>query len=205
MLELKEIMTETKKEFKKIPDNAKCVFKGVLHEVWQWEQEQFDGSFKTFECLRRRDGLTIVAITEDKKFIINYEEHPGYPPFITFPGGNIEEGQTQEQGAQRELLEETGYESDNWELWFRNDILSYRCMEWNNNIFIARDCVKIQEPIFDPGEKIATHFLNYEEFLQVTQDKRFRNKEVTEIVRKILADASGVSNDELRNFLLGKV
>ena len=195
-------MTEEKKEFKKIPDNARVVFKGVLHEVWQWEQEQFDGSFQTFECVRRRDGLTVLAITKDKKFIINFEEHPGYVEFITFPGGNIEEAQTAILGAQRELLEETGYESDNWELWFRNDILNYRCMEWNNNIFIARGCVKIQEPTVDPGEKIETHFLSFEEFLQITQEDKFRNKEVTEIVRKILDDKSGVSKKEFENFLL---
>lgn len=193
-----------KNEFKKIPEHVKCLFKGVLHEVWQWEQEQFDGSFKTFECLRRRDGLTIVAITEDKKFIINYEEHPGYPPFITFPGGNIEEGQTQEQGAQRELLEETGYESDSWELWFSNDILNYKKMVWNNYVFIARDCKKMQEPELDPGEKIETHFLSFEEFIQISQDSKFRNKEISKIVREILDNKHELNLQDFKNFLLGE-
>jgi ADP-ribose pyrophosphatase len=189
---------------KKIPVNAKCVFKGVLHGIWQWEQEQFDGSFKTFECVHRRDGLTVLAITKEKKFIINHEEHPGYPEFITFPGGNIEESQTPLLGAQRELLEETGYESDDWELWFTNDILNYRCMEWNNNIFIARNCQKIQEPTFDAGEKIQTTFLDFEDFLNITQDPKFRNKEVAEIVQKILIDQSGVSKEEFKTFLIGE-
>ncbi len=197
-------MAEEKKEFKKIPESAKCVFKGVLHEVWQWEQEQFDGSFKTFECLRRRDGLTIVAITEDKKFIINYEEHPGYPPFITFPGGNIEEGQTQGQGAQRELLEETGYESDDWELWFSNDILNYKKMVWNNYVFIARGCKKIREPELDSGERIRTVYMDFEEFIQITQNDKFRNREVTEIVKNILEDNHELNLQDFKNFLLGE-
>jgi ADP-ribose pyrophosphatase len=202
MLELEEIMTEYKKEFKKIPDHAKCVFKGVLHEVWQWEQEQFDGSFKTFECVRRRDGLTVLAITKDKKFIISLEEHPGYQPFYSMPGGNIEEGQTRLQGAQRELLEETGYESDNWEEWFSNQIVNYVCLDWQNNFFIARDCIKIQEPVFDPGEKVDTKLYTFEEFLQITQDPIFRNTEVKKIVKDILEDKSGVSKKEFEDFLL---
>lgn len=44
-----------KEKSKKIPDHAELVFKGVLHDVYQWQQEAFDGSFLTFEAIRRRN------------------------------------------------------------------------------------------------------------------------------------------------------
>jgi hypothetical protein len=33
----------------KIPEGATCQWKGKLFSAWTWEQEQFDGSIKTFE------------------------------------------------------------------------------------------------------------------------------------------------------------
>ena len=44
---------------KGLPENAKLVFKGVLFDTWQWEQELFDGSYSTFEVVVRK-GSTIV-------------------------------------------------------------------------------------------------------------------------------------------------
>ncbi len=34
-----------------IPDHATCVFRGMLFDVYQWQQEMFDGSIETFEML----------------------------------------------------------------------------------------------------------------------------------------------------------
>lgn len=197
-------MPEEKKEFKKIPDIAKCVFKGVLHEVWQWEQEQFDGSFKTFEMIRRNSGVTIISVTTEKEIIINYEEQPHRGEFISVQGGISEDDENLDFAAQRELLEETGYESDNVELWFVNDVLGHSKIEYWNYVYVARDCKKIGEPRLDPGEKIETHFLNFEEFIQISQDPKFRNKEITKIVKEILDNKHELNLQDLKNFLLGE-
>ena len=37
----------------KIPKNATKVFSGKTFDVYQWEQEMFDGSKKIFEKLKR--------------------------------------------------------------------------------------------------------------------------------------------------------
>ncbi len=37
----------------KIPPNAKRVFKGIIFDVYQWQQKMFDGSKETFEMLKR--------------------------------------------------------------------------------------------------------------------------------------------------------
>lgn len=35
-----------------IPDHAKCVFKGVIFDVYQWEQKLYNGTTTTFEKLK---------------------------------------------------------------------------------------------------------------------------------------------------------
>ncbi len=170
---------------KKIPAHASIVFKGVLHNVYQWQQEMYDGSFQTFEGLARRDAVTTLAITTDQKIIINFEEQPGVKAFISLPGGNSETNDLLED-AKRELAEETGYTSLDWRVWFSSDILYYEKMDWNNNFFIARHCQKTLAVSDDPGEKIEIKLLSFEEFLNVSQKPEFRNGEIKRIIRSIL-------------------
>lgn len=169
---------------KKIPDNAKKVFEGAYHDIYQWDQEMFDGSFAIFEAIKKRDSVTIIAVV-DNKIIINNEEQPTKTPFRALPGGLGEEGYTPLEDAKRELLEETGYASDDWSAWFVSDILNYSKIEWNNNFFIARDCKKISEQNLDPGEKIETTFATFEEFLEFRHNPKARNRDLFPILEKI--------------------
>ncbi len=168
---------------KKIPDNAKLVFKGVLHDVYHWDQEMFDGSFATFEALKRRDAVVVIAITDSKKILCNDEEQPGMEPFVTLPGGNSETADFMDD-AKRELLEESGYAGDSWKLWFSIDILKYHKIEWNNNFFIAHGCKKIAEQNLENGEKITTRLITFEEFLELRNNPKFRNKDLIPLLEK---------------------
>lgn len=61
---------------KKIPADAMKVFSTDLFAVYQKEQEQFDGTTKTFEWLRCYDVVKAICIVEDK-IILQHEERPG--------------------------------------------------------------------------------------------------------------------------------
>ena len=61
-----------------IPRHAKRVFKGEIFEVYQWPQEMFDGSIKTFEMVRRPDTVATIAVIEDKIIVLE-EEQPNLP------------------------------------------------------------------------------------------------------------------------------
>lgn len=50
---------------RRIPTHAQCVFSGVRSEIYQWDQEMYDGSFRTFEMLRFLDGSFAIAITPE--------------------------------------------------------------------------------------------------------------------------------------------
>ena len=168
---------------KKIPDNARLAFKGVLHDVYQWDQELFDGSFAVFEAIKRRDAVTIIATTEGR-ILLNTEEQPGRPPFIALPGGMAEEGSTILENAQRELKEETGYESTDWEEWFTSDILQAAKIDWNNHFFIAREAQQTAVPHPDAGEKIETNLITFDEFLELRNNPRARNRDLIPILKE---------------------
>ncbi len=73
-----------------LPDNAKKVFTGHIFDVYQWPQEMFDGSTKTFELLKRPDTVQIIAIDNGELVLVN-DEQPGRTPRIHFPGGRVDE------------------------------------------------------------------------------------------------------------------
>ena len=50
-----------------IPANAKKVFHGVIFDVYQWEQEMFDGTKEIFEKLKRPDTVVVFPCSRTEK------------------------------------------------------------------------------------------------------------------------------------------
>lgn len=171
---------------KKIPDHAKCVFEGVLFKVYQWEQEMFDGSFATFEGLKKRPSVTILATTENDKILVSLEEQPFKGKYSCLPGGLLDSYEEDFlEAAKRELEEETGYISEDWKIWKMVDIYNAKIIEADNVYFVARNCKNIGKQKFDPGEKIESKLVSFEEFIEFSQREDFRNLEIKNICAKI--------------------
>ena len=170
-------MSEAVREENPIPPEAKRVFKGVLFDVYQWEQELFDGSKTTFEKLRRGDGVNVVAILPDNRFIFCKDEQPGRKTVRTFPGGQIDAGENPADAARRELYEETGYVPE--ELVFLRAFQPASKVDWCIYIFIARGCVKKGEPNPGPGERITLETLTLAELIEQALNSQFQNTDFT--------------------------
>lgn len=135
----------------KIPEHAKKVFEGVIFDVYQWEQEMFDGSKATFECLKRPATVVIIPLMDGQVTLIK-EQQPRTCERMTIPGGRQEKGEEPSETAKRELKEEIGLVSEDWEL-----ICTYEPsgkIDWQIYVYVARDCKKVSEPNLDAGEKI---------------------------------------------------
>ena len=171
----------------KIPENAKRVFKGVIFDVYQWEQKMFDGSTETFEMIKRPNTLQIIATVGDK-IILAEEEQPNKPTFYSLLGGRAEEGEEPEITAKRELLEESGLESDEWKL--LKTYAPYFKLDWTIFIFIARNCKKAAEQKLDAGEKIKLLELSFEEFLEKLQDEKFWGAEIANDIYRLSHDSA---------------
>jgi len=155
-----------------IPKDAKLVFKGVTFDTYQWEQKVYDGSFRTFESVKRANGAEVIATVGDKIIVLT-EEQPNRPaPFLSLPGGATDKGEEPLDGAKRELLEETGYSADTWELW--RTIQPSSRIEWHINTCIARDCKKTNNQDLGSGEKIKVDLMSFEDFLELSLEPSFR-------------------------------
>ena len=147
----------------KIPAQAKSVFKGEIFEVFQWPQPLFDGSEATFEMLKRANTSQVIA-TRNGRIIIIEEEQPG-KKYTGLFGGRQEVHETPLQAAQRELVEEGGFTSADWELLTTYEPLGK--INWEINIFIARNVTANSTQKLDPGEKISFREVSFEEFLEM--------------------------------------
>ncbi len=92
---------------KLLPPQAKRVFEGIIFDVYHWQQQLFDGSYTTFEMLKRPDTIQVLAV-RDNQLVILEEEQPGHPAFYGVPGGRHDQpAESELDAARRELREET--------------------------------------------------------------------------------------------------
>jgi ADP-ribose pyrophosphatase len=153
----------------KIPKQAKKVFSGILFDVYQWPQKMFDGSTETFEMLKRLDTVVVLPITEaGQVLILSSQEQPGRPVAAGLPAGRSEPGEDPLSAAKRELLEETGYVSDAWELW--STFSPSDEVEWRVHYYVARQARKAQDPELGAGERITCAVISMDEFLDQVVD-----------------------------------
>lgn len=181
----------------KLPAQAKLVFKGIIFDVYQWEQEMFDGSRQTFEMLKRPDTTQVLAV-QNGKIMVCEEEQPGKPKSYSLFGGRLEPDEVPLVAAKRELLEEAGLESKDWELW--RSYTPVVKIDWTLHYFIARDCRQIQPPHLDAGERITVRSLNFDEFIEFVNSVEFRNPEFLVDILKMLGNQKTLTDFQSKLF-----
>lgn len=161
---------ENTKPQRGLPSHASCVFKGKIFEVWQWEQEMFDGTTQIFERIWRPPTVEIIATVGDK-MLIEEQDQPDRKDNINLPSGRADQSEDMLREAKRELLEETGYASEDWSLLFTHEGTGK--VIHDTHYFIARDSEKIKEPELDAGERIRTKLIAFDEFIMLPEEPRF--------------------------------
>src|SRR3989344_7780550 len=159
-----------------IPNHAKKVFNGVIFDVYQWEQELFDGTKTTFEKIKRPDTVVVFPVLPDGKILLTEQEQPSKRPFVAATGGRVDEGEGPLEAAKRELLEESGYEAEWLTLWDSQQPISK--IEWAVFTFVAKGLSKVADLNLDAGERIKPKLVTFDEFIEIASDENFYEKEV---------------------------
>ncbi len=167
------------------PQDAKRVFKGIVFDTYQWEQELYDGTFTTFEMLKRSDSVKVIPV-KDGKLVVQEQEQPTLGFFYDFPGGRHDiESETELEAVQRELLEETGMRFGSWKLLHVTQ--PHVKIDWFVYTFLATDFIDQQEQKLDAGEKIINTLKDFAEAKKLSKspDGRYLSKEILENISSI--------------------
>lgn len=183
-----------------IPPQAKLAFKGKVFEVWQWEQKLFDGRVGAFEQLKRPNTAQVIPVVGGN-ILVQLESQPNISqPFLSLPGGRCLLNENSLDAAKRELLEETGYASDDFVLCKEQNSIGR--IEWTVYTYIARNCVFQKSPQLDSGEKIETRLVSFEEFLMLSENQLFYERELIPML--LYARFDQKIKDEFHNLLFKK-
>lgn len=116
------------------------------------------------------DWVNVIALTKEGKFVfISQYRHGLGETHYELVAGCCEQGETPEQSARRELLEETGYGGGRWEQFM---VTSPNPTNHNNRVytFLAVGVEKLEEQHTEASEDIEVHIFSREEVEALLSD-----------------------------------
>jgi ADP-ribose pyrophosphatase len=135
-----------------------------------------DGSTRRVEEILKRgvpgDAAVIIPITTEGNIIMVVQSRPNMKETVSveLPAGMVDPGESHQDTAVREMLEETGYEAKNvYELeWHYQD---QGCSGAVIKTFVAEGCKKKQELRLDEGERLQYVEMSYEDIMNMIKSR----------------------------------
>jgi len=125
--------------------NSKVLYDGKWVQLALDEIIKPDGTRATHEVVKRRDGILIIPITNNKYYFVSQYRYPVNEVCLEFPTGFIDDNENHLDTAKRELREEIG--GENGTLQYIGFIWSWAgLMTQRLHVYVARDFrVTLQE------------------------------------------------------------
>ena len=142
--------------------------------------------FAEFSILEAPDWINVVALTPERDIILVEQYRYGIEkPTLELPGGVSDPGETPFESSKRELLEETGFSSENWIS--LGKVSSNPAMLTNyTHTYLALDCQKTAEQNLDGNERINVHVLPLVDFLNLIRSGEVSHSLVVAAMAKFM-------------------
>ena len=115
----------------------------ILRETYRLPNENIVSKEKIIKNAGK-DSVIVIAITQDKEYIITIQNRINDKLIAEFPSGYIENNEDPIEAAKRELKEETGYISD--DLFLVDEAYTFPGIDNSKTyIVIANNCIKTNE------------------------------------------------------------
>jgi len=130
------------------------------------------GDSATFFVSDNPDWVNVIPVTETGDVLLIEQYRHGIEDFtLEIPGGMIDENESPDEAAKRELLEETGFDSDSIIEIGRSRPNPAIQNNWVYH-FAARNCKLIRKPKFDEHESIAAKFVSIEDIPKLIVEEK---------------------------------
>ncbi len=143
----------------------------LLHRKMRLESES-EHNEGDFYVLEAPEWVNVLPITEDEKVVLVEQFRYGIEqPTLEIPGGMVDSGEAPLEAIRRELAEETGYESEQWESLGKVSA-NPAIMTNYTHLYWAQNCVftGFREAESDIHERIKVHALPLEDFLSMVEE-----------------------------------
>jgi ADP-ribose pyrophosphatase len=140
-----------------------------------------DGRLEDYYVRVEHAGACVLAITTGNRVITLPQYRPGRGKVLReLPGGMVDDGEDPHKAAQRELLEETGYEGElvEWVGKWYSDAYT----DSDRTIVIIKNCRKVAEPKLEITEFGEVELVSIPDFVQ-----QVRTGQLTDVAGAILA------------------
>ena len=145
-------------------------FRRIVSRTFELPQ----GQTADFEVVDGRDSVAVLPLTDAQEVVLVREFRPGPEEILLeLPGGQVEDGQTPEEAASAELLEEAGYEGD---LTLAGTILWDAYGTRKKYAFVATHCRRVQPPA--PGELTEPVVMSLRAFREHLRTGRLTDSDV---------------------------
>ena len=142
---------------------------------FDWLENPRNGHIVKATVMEAPDWVNIVALTPAGELVVVRQYRFGNGEItLEIPAGIVEPGEDSRDAAARELLEETGYTSEDWEYlgWVASNpaYLDNRCHHW-----LARDAELTSPPALEAGENLEVEVLSLAEIKEEIKSGNFRH------------------------------
>ena len=131
-----------------------------------------DGTEYPYTYIINRDSVCIIPIIDDQVIVIEQYRHTLDKWMLEFPAGGIDDSESSEAAAKRELEEETGYISKELiymgEYYMNQGISSAKC-----ELFFAK-CTRKRENHLEKTEFIRTKLIPISQFCELIYNNQFK-------------------------------
>ena len=147
--------------------NHSIVYQDDMLSIGKRDVKLGNNSIHKFTNIYTKNWVNAVVLTEDNKVVlVKQNRNAALKQTLEIPGGRVNQQEDFLESCKREVLEETGYSSDNWE--FLGEILPNPNLFSNKLVsYICYNAKKVSNQNLDPAEEIEVELFSIDEIKEM--------------------------------------